>query len=65
MSEPLKEVERLLNEFFAVEQNNRLTQNNFGFLMMRLRPLLHPETQEVSNQKGGLNGLAQQFQSKD
>lgn len=59
MAEALKEVERLLNEFFTMEQNNRLTRNNFGFLMMQLRPLLRPEVQEVAKQKGDLNGLAQ------
>lgn len=65
MSEPLKTVEQVLNEFFAVEQNNRLTPNNFGFLMMRLRPLFHPEIQETPKQEGAFNGLAKHLQSKD
>ena len=35
---PADAILQILNGFFQEEQGNRITSNNFGFLMARLKP---------------------------
>ena len=38
--QPVDAISQILNGFFQEEQGNRITSNNFGFLMARLKPHL-------------------------
>ena len=38
--QPAEAITQILNGFFQEEQGNRITSNNYGFLMARLKPHL-------------------------
>jgi len=38
--QPAEAITQILNGFFQEEQGNRITSNNYGFLMARLKPYL-------------------------